>query len=36
MSKQLIPFAVADMSALAKSLRSQLADLDHKPTMSKC
>lgn len=32
MSKQLIPFAVADMSALAKSLRSQLAGLDHKPT----
>lgn len=32
MSKQLIPFAVPDLSALAKSLRSQLATLDHKPT----
>lgn len=32
MSKQLIAFAHPDLSALAKSLRSQLAALDHKPT----
>ena len=32
MSKQLIAFAHPDLSALAKSLRSQLTALDHKPT----
>lgn len=32
MTKQLIAFAHPDLSALAKSLRSQLAALDHKPS----
>ena len=32
MSKTLVPFAVPDLSPLAKSLRSQLATLDHQPT----
>lgn len=32
MTKQLIAYAHSDLSALAKSLRSQLARLDHKPT----
>ncbi len=32
MSKLHIPFVVADLSGLAKSLRAQLAALDHPPT----
>lgn len=32
MSKLHIPYAVADLSGLAKSLRAQLAALDHAPT----
>ena len=32
MSKTLVPFAVPDLSPLAKSLRSQLAGLDHQPS----
>ena len=32
MSKLHIPFAVADLSGLAKSLRAQLAALDHPPS----
>ena len=32
MPKTLVPFAVPDLSPLAKSLRSQLASLDHPPT----
>ena len=32
MSKQLIPFATADISTLARSLREQLAQLEHNPT----
>jgi hypothetical protein len=32
MSKQLIPFATPDISTLARSLREQLAELEHPPT----
>jgi hypothetical protein len=32
MSKQNVPFAAADISALARSLRGQLATLDHPPS----
>ena len=32
MSKQLVPLALPDLSAFAKSLRKQLAELGHAPT----
>jgi hypothetical protein len=32
MSKQLIPFATSDISTLARSLREQMATLDHTPS----
>lgn len=32
MSKQLIPFTTPDISTLARSLREQLAQLEHAPT----
>lgn len=32
MSKTLVPLSVSDLSAFAKSLRSQLKALDHQPT----
>lgn len=32
MSKTLLPFAVPDLSAFAKALRTRLAGLDHTPT----